>query len=64
MTSEPTFTCSLCGDAFIGMGHNPEPLKRYEQRCCGACNALRVIPARMRRLGLMLDMRQPVEGDQ
>lgn len=42
--------CSLCGKEFVGMGHNPEPLKRYEERCCEHCNEYRVVPARMKKL--------------
>lgn len=41
-------TCSLCSRTFYGMGHNPEPLKRYEERCCARCNEYRVIPARLK----------------
>ena len=39
-------TCSLCGDTFIGMGNNPEPLAEFEDRCCDDCNWTKVIPAR------------------
>lgn len=39
--------CSLCGVSFIGYGHNPEPLAEYEERCCGDCNNLHVIPSRL-----------------
>lgn len=39
--------CSLCGQPFHGMGNNPEPLARFEERCCDCCNAARVIPARL-----------------
>ena len=37
--------CSLCGQAFFGIGHNPEPLKDLEQRCCDECNEV-VLEAR------------------
>lgn len=44
---ENGFVCSLCGQADTGFGHNPEPLKPYDQRCCTMCNATQVIPARL-----------------
>ena len=47
-TAETRRLCSLCGEPFLGMGHNPEPLKRYQDRCCNDCNQTKVIPARMR----------------
>lgn len=42
--------CSLCGNAFTGMGNNPEPLLPYARRCCNDCNATRVVPERLRRM--------------
>lgn len=39
--------CSLCGEQFQGMGHNPEPLKPFDERCCTTCNDTKVIPARI-----------------
>lgn len=39
--------CSLCGGPVEGMGHNPEPLKTYSDRCCSDCNSTKVIPARI-----------------
>jgi hypothetical protein len=41
--------CSLCGEKYEDYGHNPEPLKRFEERCCGECNMNKVIPARLER---------------
>jgi len=40
--------CCLCGSTIGGMGygHNPAPVK-MEGRCCGMCNGLVVIPARI-----------------
>ena len=38
--------CVLCGSLFVGYGHNPAPLAD-EGRCCDACNATLVIPARL-----------------
>ena len=53
------FGCCLCGDIFEGYGNNPDPIKdlegRYydeEEECCDNCNATKVIPARMKEMGL------------
>ena len=40
--------CSLCRERFYGYGHNPEPIKRFEERCCDDCNARYVLQARIR----------------
>ena len=40
--------CSICGDLYGHYGHNPEPLRKLEERCCNWCNAYLVIPARLR----------------
>ena len=42
--------CCLCGDAIVGWGHNPEPLRNGTElpnRCCGVCNDTKVIPTRI-----------------
>lgn len=40
--------CSICGKAFKGYGHNPEPVKRWmDGSCCDSCNASVVLPARI-----------------
>jgi len=39
--------CTLCGEPFEGMGHNPQPLAEPPARCCDACNRAKVIPARL-----------------
>ena len=39
------FTCSICGQTFQGYGNNPAPYPGEE--CCGRCNILAVIPARL-----------------
>lgn len=44
-------TCCFCGGPYYGYGNNPEPLASYPLRCCDMCNAVRVIPARLKRLG-------------
>lgn len=53
------FVCVLCGEKFSGWGHNPRPVVNPEEhqltreilgenpRCCGDCNALYVLPARL-----------------
>ena len=54
-------TCVLCkgdieiqktpeGKVFWTKGHNPSPLAE-EGECCGTCNAVRVIPERLKRAG-------------
>jgi len=48
METKQKHKCSLCGKEFFGFGHNPEPLKAYEERCCDCCNMTKVIPARLR----------------
>jgi hypothetical protein len=44
-----TGTCALCGGAYDGMGHNPQPLAEPPARCCDKCNADAVVPARIMR---------------
>jgi len=39
-------TCIICGEEFKDYGHNPWPVAE-EGRCCSACNAKFVIPARI-----------------
>lgn len=39
--------CSICKKESEGFGHNPEPIKPYDQRCCDACNNEVVIPVRI-----------------
>ena len=45
---EDTQVCCICGEEFKGYGNNPEPYMSAEngERCCDACNAHFVIPAR------------------
>jgi len=42
-----TGKCSLCKGQYVNFGHNPEPLKHFNKRCCDECNRTRVIPARL-----------------
>jgi hypothetical protein len=55
------FSCCLCGDILRGFGNSPEPLvnswddKKQEEldvECCDDCNSTKVIPARMKEMGL------------
>ena len=39
------YICSICGNMFSGYGNNPAPFQGEE--CCGRCNILAVIPARL-----------------
>jgi len=45
-----SFTCVLCAGQFSGYGNNPWPLAEAG-KCCNDCDDLKVIPARMVRLG-------------
>ena len=38
-------TCSICQRKYRGFGNNAAP---FRGRCCDACNANHVIPARLR----------------
>ncbi len=43
--------CVICDMYFEGFGHNPEPVRKYEEgRACDGCNAMSVIPARLGRM--------------
>ena len=42
--------CVICGELIVGYGHNAVPVR--DGRCCDVCNDFRVIPARLRALGL------------
>ena len=44
------YICCICGKKAEGYGNNPQPVKD-KGRCCDACNAEVVIPAR---LGIMI----------
>ena len=47
--SEPTFVCALCSAVAQEMGHNPEPLRSVQERCCAWCSDNLVTPLRLRR---------------
>ena len=50
--------CSICGHRYVGMGHNAQPVS--DGRCCGDCNAIHVIPAR---IAAMFGKPEPKESD-
>ena len=57
MTSEKKIeTCSICGQTYTGFGNNAEPVNAG--RCCDKCNAIHVIPARLRSI-LRLPIKRP-----
>ena len=39
--------CVICGAHFVGFGNNPAPVK-FRGRACNECNAMVVIPMRLR----------------
>lgn len=43
--------CSICKTQFHGFGHNPEPIRDYDDRCCDDCNQTVVLPVRIFGLG-------------
>jgi len=47
-----TGKCSLCKGNYDKWGHNPEPLKTFDERCCTECNSKKVIPARLKKFGI------------
>lgn len=50
---DETFDCCLCGKHIENeYSHNAEPLVE-EGRCCIECNALKVMPARLKDMGLI-----------
>ena len=50
LTEAKEEVCCICGEPIEGYGNNPEPYK-HEGKCCDACNAKFVIPARLAELG-------------
>lgn len=60
---DKTFKCCLCGKECTGYGNNPEPLAK-EGRCCDKCNSTKVIPARLDKLGYILNYEDGDELDE
>ena len=49
---DENFTCSICGRKVEGeYSHNAQPIN--DGRCCIECNALKVMPARLRAAGVL-----------
>lgn len=42
--------CVICGQPYEGWGNNPDPLF-HRGRACDSCDDLKVIPARLERMG-------------
>lgn len=42
-------TCCICGKEYYGMGNNPWPIMD-EGECCDECNAMKVVPERIRQV--------------
>ena len=47
--SNAPLSCVLCRKPFTEYGNDPWPVS-ITVRCCNACNALKVVPARLRML--------------
>lgn len=41
--------CCICGNQILGFGNNPSPVKETGV-CCGDCNAMVVVPARIKNM--------------
>lgn len=39
--------CCICGKTLERQGNNPEPI-RFNGECCDFCNAMYVVPARLK----------------
>jgi len=49
--------CVLCSKVIEGYSHNPWPLceeSDFESRCCEQCNAVKVIPGRLKLMGFQV----------
>lgn len=45
------FKCCICGGTFEGYGNNPWPVVKDEDAsCCDVCNAVEVVPARIKQM--------------
>ena len=47
-TKVQEFICVICKDLSVGYGNNPQPIN--EGVCCDSCNAHYVLPARMKQI--------------
>jgi len=47
-TTMKTKICGICGNQYIGFGHNPQPIQTPPNaQCCNDCNVNVVIPMRL-----------------
>jgi hypothetical protein len=53
--------CSICKRPFYGYGNNAQPVNNG--RCCGECNDMVVIPARMIDMGISFNSEKRKEDD-
>jgi hypothetical protein len=53
--------CSICKGQYHGYGNNAQPVNNG--RCCGDCNAMVVIPARMKALGIQFPYKKKESGN-
>jgi hypothetical protein len=65
VTEDDARTCSICGELYRSLGNSAAPVQYpnatfWDGRCCDACNAKHVIPAR---LGLHRADRRKREGN-
>ena len=60
--------CCICGvnllDTGEKYGHNPDPIARLPNVCCGDCNAIHVIPARLKQMGFSAEAEAVSEEDE
>ena len=52
VTGDDVRTCSICGELYRGLSNSAAPVQYpnatfWDGRCCDACNAKHVIPARL-----------------
>lgn len=51
MSRTDIFKCCFCGGLFKGFGNNPYPANKTNgAKCCDDCNAIYVIPARLKEM--------------
>ena len=53
--------CCICGKEIEGYGNNAEPVR--DGRCCDSCNWDVVLPARILKLGVVIDRQEARVGD-
>jgi len=53
--------CSICKQQYYGYGNNARPIN--DGRCCGECNDMVVIPARMKAMDMLFPSKQTKEAE-